>query len=400
MPSYSYVAINASGDTVKGKVVATNEVELEERLRSLGLDLIRHKSAKTGRGSFFAGIRSKDLVMLCVHLEQLDRAGVPLLDSISDLRDSTDSVAMRDLLADVYEQIKGGAVLSQALAKYPKIFDDVFVGLVRAGEETGRLAESFEHLGNHIKWNEELKRKIKKSLRYPIALLFLMSGVISVMMIFVVPQLTDFLIAQGFEIPIHTRALIATSKGFVEYWYIILGFPVLFVMFLSIAYRTSESFAYSVDKFNLKIPFIGPVIRKSNLSRFTHFFTITFVSGIDMLDCLETAKSVVGNRVIRESIADVKQNVSDGNSLTLALTATEKFPNLVLRMYKVGEESGNMEQALNNVNYFYDREVNDAVDNIVGIIQPALTLVLGMLMLWITAAVFGPLYDSFSKLEL
>jgi type IV pilus assembly protein PilC len=399
MPNFTYVAINGAGDTVKGKIVAVNELDLEERLKGLGLDLIRYRMSKSSRMSFFGKVKPKDLIVLCIHLEQLERAGVPLLDAIADLRDTTDSNRLRDLLSDVYEQVKSGVLLSQAMAKYPKVFDTVFVGLVKAGEETGQLAESFFHLGNHIKWNEELKRKIKKAIRYPIALLILMMGVITVMMLFVVPQISEFLLSQGFELPIYTRALIATSEAFSNYWYIILGMPVFLFIIMSAAYRTSNNFAYTMDKILIKTPFLGQVAIKSNLARFTHFFTVTFISGIDILDCLDIAKEVVGNRVIKEAITDVRQNVAEGNSLTLSLTATTRFPNLVLRMFKVGEESGNMEQALKNVNYFYDREVNDSVESIVGVIQPALTIMMGMLLLWITAAVFGPLYDSFSKME-
>ncbi len=399
MAAYTYVAINTAGDTVKGKMVAVNELDLEERLKGLGLDLIRYRMVKSARVSFFGRIKARDLIILCIHLEQLERAGVPLLDAIADLRDTTDAPRLRDLLSDVYELVKSGNVLSKALAKYPKVFDNVFIGLVKAGEETGQLADSFMHLANHIKWNEELRRKVKKAIRYPIGLLFLMAGVMTVMMLFVVPQISEFLLSQGFDLPLHTRALIATSEAFVSHWYLIFGIPVFIFMVGAVAYRTSESFAYAIDKMMLRFPLIGQIIIKANLARFTHFFTVTFVSGIDILVCLETAKDVVGNRVLKEAINDVRQNVADGNSLTLALTATGRFPNLVLRMFKVGEESGNMEQALKNVNYFYDREVNDSVESIVGVIQPALTLLMGLLLLWITAAVFGPLYDSFSKME-
>ncbi|NDF12851.1 MAG: type II secretion system F family protein [Proteobacteria bacterium] len=399
MPLYSYVALNQAGTTVKGKMIAVNEIDLEERMRALGMDLVRYKQTKSAKGGFHGRVKVRDLIVFCVHLEQLDKAGVPLLDSLADLRDSTESTKLRDLLSDVYEQVKGGLVLSEALSKYPKVFDVVFIGLVKAGEQTGNLSETFAQLGQHLKWNEALRNKVKKSIRYPIALLVLMSGVITVMMLFVVPQLSNFLVSQGFELPIHTRALIATSEIFVHFWYIILGIPVLFIMLIRLGCRYSESFAYQVDKIMLKMPFIGSVILKANLSRFVHFFTITFTSGIEVLECLQTAQNVVKNRVMREAIQTVRQNVSDGNSITLSLTATNKFPSLVLRMFKVGEESGNMEDALENINYFYDREVNDAVESIVGTIQPALIIVMGLLLFWVTSAVFGPLYDSFSKMD-
>lgn len=399
MPSFSYVAINAAGKTMKGRLMAANEVDLERRLKEQGMEMMRYKVVRSSRFSFGGSIRIRELIIFCVHMEQLERAGVPLLDSLADLRDTADSPAARDLLSDIYERVKSGNLLSAALEKHPKVFDKVFVGLVKAGEETGQLADTFMHLGAHLKWNDELRRKVKKSLRYPIFLLVLLSAVIALQMMYVVPQITKFLTSQGFDLPFHTRALIATSAAFVNYWYIIFGLPIFLFIIGSVMYRNSESFAYKVDKYLLKIPFIGAVILKASLARFTRFFTITFVSGIEILECIETAKNVINNRLIKETIQEVKNNVANGNTIAMALTTTERFPHLVLRMFKVGEESGNMEMALNNVNYFYEREVNDAVEAIVGVIQPALTIVMGALLFWIVAAVFGPVYDSFSKMN-
>lgn len=399
MPTYHYSAANAQGKIVKGKLTAANELDLEERLHTQGLDMVNFKLLKAGGGKFFGSVKPRDLIMLCIHLEQLDRAGVPLLDSIADLRDTADSPYLRDLMADIYENVKSGEMLSEAMKHYPNIFSDVFTGLVAAGEKTGNLAESFRNLGEHLKWTSELRRKVKKAIRYPIALLILMSGVISLMMIYVVPQLSEFLLSQGFTLPFYTQALIAFSGAFVNYWYLIFGLPIAAIIGLVIVARTSPHVRHIIDNILLKSPFIGHVVLKTNLARFTRFFSVTFNSGIDVLECLQTAKKVVNNAIIRDAITDIEKSVSEGNSITRAVQQTGQFPSLVVRMFKVGEDSGDMENALKNVNFFYDREVNDAVENMVGIIQPALTIVMGLLMLWVTAAVFGPLYDSLSKME-
>jgi type IV pilus assembly protein PilC len=149
----------------------------------------------------------------------------------------------------------------------------------------------------------------------------------------------------------------------------------------------------------LRLPILGPTVRKINMARFTHFFAVMFNSGVDILDSLEAAKGVVGNRVLKESVTLVKDTVMEGNSLTSSLRMSNQFPNLVVRMFKVGEDSGNMSEALDNVNFFYNREVNDSVDAMTGFIQPALTVVMGLIIFWIIAAVFGPLYESFSKMK-
>jgi type IV pilus assembly protein PilC len=399
MPAYNYSAINEIGRKVRGAVVADNELDLEARLKQIGLDLIDAKEIAQKRSSRFSRIRIKDLIILCMHLEQLDRAGVPLHDALADVRDSTESEKLRDVMTGVYEAVKNGNMLSKAMEAYPRIFSDVFVGLIAAGEKTGNLSASFMHLGEHLKWSAEIRRKIKKATRYPIALVVVISAVISILMIFVVPKLVDFIVSQGFTIPIHTRALIATSYAFQHYWFLILGIPVFIFIALMISYRTSEAFAYKADAIFLKLPVIGPVVRKIDMARFTHFFSVTFNSGIDILDSLESAKGVVGNRVLKGSVELVRTNVMEGNSLTASLRLSNQFPMLVIRMFKVGEDSGNMSEALENINFFYSREVNDSVEAMVGMIQPTLTVVMGVIIFWVIAAVFGPLYESFSKMK-
>jgi type IV pilus assembly protein PilC len=399
MQSYNYVAVNELGRKMRGEISAANEVDLEERLRQIGLDLVDYRIAKQKKAGMWSKVTTKDMIILCLHLEQLDRAGVPLLDSLADVRDSTESAKLRNIMTDVYESVKGGKMLSEALAQHPKEFGEVFTGLIAAGEKTGNLSEAFAHLAHHMKWVADIKRKIRKAMGYPIMLLFVMSIVITVLMMFVVPKLVNFITSQGFDMPIHTRALIATSAAFADYWYLIFGIPILSVIFIIIFYRISPGFAYRFDGMMLKLPVMGPTIRKMDMARFSHFFAVMFRSGIDILESLAAAKNVVGNLVLQESISMVRTSVSEGTSLTSSLRISNQFPNLVIRMFKVGEESGNMNEALENINFFYDREVNDAVDAMVGLIQPVLTMIMGGLIFWVAAAVFGPLYQSFSKMQ-
>jgi len=398
MPTYQYQAMNAAGKNIKGEMLAENDIDLESRLKNNDLDLIRFSVAKKKKGGLFARVKTNDLIVLCMHMEQLSRAGVPLLEALEDVRDSTSSPKMRDVMGDIYETVKNGALLSEALEKHQSVFDKIFIGLITAGEKTGDMTQVYTHLADHYKWSGEIKQKIKKARTYPIFLLLVMGGVISVLMLFVVPQLIDFILSQGFEIPIHTRALIAASEVFVEYWYIIFAVPVLLYAAFKIGYRKSEPFAATVDSIALRLPIFGGVIRKINLARFTHFFSIMFRSGIDILESLESARGVVNNRRIKQSILDVKRQVSEGTSITKALEQSGEFPTMVVRMFKVGESSGNMTEALKTVNYFYNREVNDAVESLVGMIQPALTIVMGTLIFWVISAIFGPLYESFSQM--
>jgi type IV pilus assembly protein PilC len=399
MPVYAYAAMNQQGRTIRGTMVAENEIDLEARLKEIDLEVIDARVKKERKAGFASRIKLKDMIILCLHLEQLTRAGVPIHEALADVRDSTESAKLRNIMTDVLEKVKNGSKLSAAFATYPRVFDGVFVGLVQAGEKSGNLTESFVHMSDHMKWSNDIRRKIKKAMTYPIVLLLVMSAVISILMLAVVPKLIKFILDQGFEVPFHTRALIAVSGAFQNYWYIIFGVPIGLFMLVMTAYRLHEPFAYWVDDRLMRLPVLGNVIRKINMARFTHFFSVMFKSGIDIQDALLAAKGVVANRVLQASIELVNRSVVEGNNLTNSLRISNQFPTLVVRMFKVGEDSGNMTGALENINFFYQREVNDAVDSLVGMVQPALTIVMGGLIFWVIAAVFGPLYQSFSQME-
>jgi type IV pilus assembly protein PilC len=399
MYNFTYRAINDTGRSIKGEMMAENELDLEARLKAIGLDIIDSREIKNKKARLGGKVKTKDLVIFCLHMEQLDRAGVPLHESLADARDATESPRLHDTLASVYESIKTGELFSEALKKHPKIFDDVFIGLIATGEKTGNLQESFRNLIEHMKWGMELRSKIRKAVTYPAVLGVVLMGVISILMLFVVPQLIEFIINQGFSIPIHTRALIATSEFFGEYWYAIFATPILLSILIGILRRVSYGFAYRWDAMMLNMPIIGKVVRKINMARFTHFFGVMFNSGIDILEALKSGKGVVKNKVLKESIELVYRSVVEGNRLTDSVRVTGQFPNLVVRMFKIGEDSGNLTESLDNINYFYKREVNDAVEGLVSLIQPVMTVVMGSIIFWVIAAVFGPLYDSFSKIK-
>ncbi len=398
MAQFTYSALNERGRKIRGSIVAENEIDLETRLKEVGLDLINYKE-QTRKASRKAKIKIKDMIILCLHLEQLSRAGVPVHEAIADVRDSADSTKMRDIMTDVLEKVKTGSSFSEALNNYPRVFNEIFVGLVAAGEKNGNLTESFVNMANHMKWTGDLRRKVKKAITYPIILLVVMSAVIAILMTAVVPKLLKFITEQGFAIPWHTRALIYVSEAFQDSWYLIFGIPIGAVVLITALYRTSDPFAFKMDSLFLKLPVIGPTMRKIDLARFTHFFSVMFRSGINIPEALIAGRNVVKNRVIKESVDVVHRSIVEGNNLTSSLRISNQFPTLVIRMFKVGEDSGNMADAMGNIKFFYDREVNDSVDALVGLIQPILTAVMGLLIFWVIAAVFGPLYQSFSQMK-
>ncbi len=397
MSIYSYKALTPDGEVVKGRLPANSEAELESKLKQSNLDLISASEVRSTSMNLFGSISLQEIILICIHLHHLEEAGVPLLDSIADLRDTAENPKLRHIMMDLYDSLRNGKTFSQAVESHPKIFDKIFVGLIKAGERTGNFAEVFTHLEHHYKWVDLLRQKVKKATYYPIFLLFLMMGVIALMMIFVIPKLTVFLLSQNIELPLYTRALIWVSNFVGNYWIPILIIPIITFVVLKILQGTSQKVAYYIDLIVINLPVIGIVVRKIEIARFCHFFAITYKSGIGILECLDASADVVKNQIIKKAIGRMRKDVMDGKRLTESLMLTGEFPQLVVRMFKVGEDSGNLDNALKNINLFYDAEINTSVDNMVGVLQPALTIMMGGLMMWITISVFGPIYGSFGN---
>jgi len=399
MNRYSYKAIKNTGQYVNGKIMADNPSELASMLHSTHLELISYKVENSSSSfSFFDRVKTKDLISMFIHLEQLDKAGVPIVDSISDLKDTAESTKIRNLMQEIHESIKKGSLFSESLAKHPEIFSAVYVGLISAGEKTGKLSQAFSSIVDDLKWSSDLKRKARKATIGPMFGLLVMTAVMAVMMGIVVPKVTGFLLLQDIALPPATVALIGFSNFVQNYWVsLLLAIPVS-VITIKILKKAPEV-EVKIDAMKLKIPVIGPIIVKIDAAKFCQFFAMTFKSGLGVIECLDAAGMVISNSAMRRSILVVKQQVSDGQSLAKAMSYSGIFPSLVIRMFKVGEDSGNMSDALQNVQFFYDREINDSIDRLVGMIQPTLTFVMGGMIAWVTIAVFGPIYGSFANIK-
>ncbi|MGK2871619.1 MAG: type II secretion system F family protein [Alphaproteobacteria bacterium] len=399
MPDYRYRAINQSGRIIRGAVFAANEQDLNGLIESSGLDLIEFKKIHEQRLSklFQPRVKVRDLIQMSVHLEQLQRAGVPLMESLGEVRDSTDTPRLRDALAQITREVNDGFSLSTAFASHPKLFGNVFQSLVAAGEQTGQMAEAFSQLVAHLKWTDEMSVKVKKATRYPAILAVVVTGVVMFMMSFVVPQITSLLQANGAELPFMTQALVSTSNAIRDYWFLIPVLAIGSVIGVTSGRAMSQEFKYRTDYYLLRLPVIGIVLRKIGLARFAYMFSTMFRSGIALLECLDASKRLVNNLVLAEALSIVREGVQSGVGLSMAMRSSGEFPPLVLRMIKVGEDSGNMSDALNNVAEMYNRDVDESVQGMISFIEPALTVVMGGIMAWIAIAVFGPVYDSLGK---
>jgi len=397
MLQFRYKAIDENGKYSSGKMSADNPADLASLLREKGLDLVSYKQDRQSSLQLFNPIKTKDIISIFVHLEQLERAGVSIVDSIADLRDTADNKNVKNLMHEVGESIKKGSMFSDSLAKRPDIFNPVHIGLIMMGEKTGNLANSFASIIDDLKWSMDIKRKTRKAFIGPAFGILIMCIVIGIMTTVVVPKVTSFISMQGMKLPAMTVSLMAFS-GFVQNnWAFLLFFAPVFWIVVKILSKI-EKLGLIIDNIKVKMPIFGGIINKIDSAKFCQFFAMTFKSGLGVLECLESSSSVIKNKAIKNSIAQVKQDVADGKSLSASLASTGYFPNLVIRMFKIGEESGNMESALSNIKFFYEREINDSIDRLVSMIQPTLTIVMGGMIAWITIAVFGPIYGSFSNI--
>jgi len=400
MAQYAYRALNKEGRQVRGKLTANNENDLYQQLQQIDLMMVDSKVVKTGAltGSMQRGIAAREKIQFFVHLEQLQAAGVPLIDSLTDVRDSTDAPRLRDLTATMLNDVSGGMPLSEAFQKHPKIFGELYSALVAAGEESGNLTAAFQHLTHHVKWEDAIRSRIVKAVRYPAVVLVIITGMLMFMMGVVVPGIVEFLQSGGQALPPVTLALIATSDFVVNYWWIILLTPIVIVGSIITVMATSETARYAVSCLLLRVPVFGPLQSKLAISRFAHFFAVMFQSGVPILQCLETAQRVVTNRCLEESMKVVRQQVQNGEPLSLAMRNSGQFPSLVCRMVKIGEDSGNLGGVMDNVTGFYDKDVDEAIDAMIGMIEPAMTVISGAIMAWIVAGVMGPIYSSLGNI--
>jgi type IV pilus assembly protein PilC len=400
MPAFRYKAIDRDGRQARGRLDAANEVDLELRLRKMGLDLVTCRALARNVSAIAGGtITRQDLITFCFDLEQVSRAGIPLIEGLRDLRDGMDNPRFREVMTSVLEDIEGGKSLSQALSAFPQVFNTVFISLVRAGELAGRLTEVFENLGATLKWQDELVSQTRRLLVYPAMVLVVVSAVILFLLIYLVPQVVGLLRTMGLELPIQTRILIAVSGFVASYWWLMIALPLLAAGAITAALRSSERARYFMDYATLRLPLVGRILQKIILARFANFFALMYRSGITILEAMRTSEEIVANRYVAQGIQRAGQQINAGETLSEAFQNLGMFPPLVVRMLRVGENTGAIDTALLNVTYFYNRDVRESVDKALKLLEPTLTLVLGIVLALILFSVLTPVYDMLGQLK-
>ena len=400
MDTYKYKAMDAQGRNVTGTLDAANTTDLELRLGRMGLDLIQfHQVRRLSLLYRFKRTSRGELINFSFHLEHLLHAGVPMVDALSDLGSTIDDPMFRDVVAELVEAIEGGKTFSEALAGFPGVFGNVYVSMIRVGEESGRLPQVLHDLAGMLRWQDEIISYIKRVMVYPLIVLAVVGGVVGFLMVYLVPKLTQFLQSVGSALPMHTRALIAVSDFFVAWWYVLLIAMVATPALIRYCATNSPRFRFAWDRFKLRIWLFGDLMYKIRLARFSNYFALMYSSGITVPEALRHSRALMDNAVLEEAIDRVQRHIGEGQTIGEAFARTGLFPPLVVRMMRVGESTGALDDALNNVSYFYAREVREAVERLEPAIQPVLTVVLGGLVGWIMFSVLGPIYDTIATLD-
>ena len=395
-----YRAVDARGRVSRGRIDATDLHHLEQRLARMGLELIAGTEARRRRGARGVRIGRRELIHFCFALEQLLSAGVPVLDALGDLRSSALSARLRMAVSGMAESIEAGRTLSGAMEELPQVFDAVFVGLVKAGESSGEVETVLRNVTANLKWQDEQAAKVRKLLAYPLLAGSVMAAVVVFLMVGLVPQLVAFIAMMGEELPVHTRALIAVSDSLVRYWPFVLCAPPALLVAGALLARASPSLRIAIDGLELRVWGIGPLLRKIILARFANSFALLYASGITVPECMRICEELVGNRAVAKATRRAGRRIAEGASISDGFEHAGLFPPLVLRMLRVGESTGALDRALRNVGYFYERDVQEAMDRLQTLLGPAMTLVLGALLFWIIVSVLGPIYGVITGIDL
>lgn len=396
MATFEYRAVNESGRVTKGRIEAANLLDLESRIKQMGLELIEGTLSASG-SVLRRSVKPRELIDFCFHMEQLLKAGVPLIESVEDFANSQPQGRMREVMVTVIQSIRGGKPFSEALAEDPRVFDNVFVALVHSGEQSGNLPQIFEKLLVSLRWQDELRAQLVKVLIYPAFALTLVIAVFLFFMLYLVPRLAVVLKSLVSKLPPQTELMIAISEFLQHQWGYLLVLVLAMVAVLVVLNRATGRLRYKVDSAKLKVPLIGGIIQTIILGRFVGLLSMLYASGITVTRALEICAMSANNAVIRAGIEDAHNHIVEGKTITDAFAMSGIFPSLVVRMIKIGENSGKLDEALDNAGYFFNRDVQEAVGRLQLLLPQILTVAIGVFIGWMAISVLGPIYEVIGK---
>ncbi|HYG13128.1 MAG TPA: type II secretion system F family protein [Methylophilaceae bacterium] len=387
---YSWQGTDRKGKRVKGEMKASGETFVKASLRRQGINATRIRKASTfaKRGK----VTDKDVTLFTRQLATMMKSGVPLLQSFDIVGKGHDNPAVAKLLGDIKGDVETGSSLSQAFRKYPLHFDPLFCNLVGAGEQAGILESLLDRLATYKEKILAIKGKIKSALFYPISIIVVAFIITAIIMIFVIPAFKELFSSFGADLPTPTLVVIALSDFFVAWWWAIFGGIGFAIWFFFYTWKRSEKMQSTMDRLLLKVPLFGPLIRKATIARFARTLSTMFAAGVPLVEALDSVAGACGNRVYYDATKKIQSEISTGTSLTASMQNVEVFPNMVLQMAAIGEESGALDAMLSKVADFYEGEVDDAVDALSSLMEPIIMVVLGTLIGGLVIAMYLPIF--------
>ncbi len=410
MAAYSYIGRDAKGSQIKGKLEAKSSAAAAEQLSRQQIIPISIEESKDGGKQASLGqidinellgfdlVSLDDLIIFCRQMYALMRSGVPILRAINGMADSTTSEKLKAALITVSDQLEGGYTLSTAMNQHPKIFPPLFISLVHVGENTGKLDDAFAKLASYFDREQETRKRIKTALRYPSFVLIAIVIAMVILNIFVVPTFANMFTKLGADLPVATKILIASSDFFLNYWpHLLIG--CVFAFFAIRHYVKTDKGRYWWDKRKVHLPIVGSIIERSILSRFSHSFAIVLRAGVPMTSGLNLVSDAVDNSYMKEKILTMRKSIESGESLLRSAVSSNLFTSLVLQMVAVGEETGRVDELLEEVGEYYEREVDYELGNLTAKIEPIMIMIVAGMVLILALGIFTPMWDMMSAFQ-
>ncbi len=388
--TYLWEGKDKKGKVVKGEMRANGDSFVKATLRRQGINVtkVKKQSSFSKKGK----VSDKDITLFTRQLATMMKSGVPLLQAFDIVGKGHNNPAVAKLLGDIKSEVETGSSLSAAFRKYPLYFDNLFCNLVGAGEQAGILDTLLDRLATYKEKILAIKSKIKSALMYPISIIVVAFIITAVIMIFVVPAFKELFSSFGADLPAPTLMVMALSDFFVSYWWAIFGAIGFGLWFFFYTWKRSEKMQSTMDRLMLKLPIFGEVIRKATLARFARTLATMFAAGVPLVEALDSVAGASGNRVYFDATKKIQSEISTGTSLTVAMQNSEVFPNMMLQMTAIGEESGALDSMLGKVADFYESEVDDAVEGLSSLMEPIIMVVLGVLIGGLVVAMYLPIF--------
>jgi len=387
--SFTWEGKNKTGKVVRGEVKAASESAANAALRRQGINVTKLKKQKGGAGG---KVSDKDITLFSRQLATMVKSGVPLLQSFDIVGKGTNNASLAKLLYDIKSDVETGSNLASAFRKYPMYFDALFCNLVEAGEQAGILDTLLDRLATYKEKIQAIKAKIKGALFYPISILVVAFVITAVIMIFVVPAFKGVFASFGGELPAPTLVVIAISDYFVANWYLIFGGIYVVIYAIIQAFKRSRAVQIAADRYFLKVPVFGDLIKKSSIARWTRTLSTMFAAGVPLVDALDSVGGAAGNYVYTLATQKIQGEVSTGSSLTVAMENSGVFPPMVTQMVAIGEESGQLDSMLGKTADFFEAEVDDAVETLSSLMEPIIMVFLGGLIGGLVVAMYLPIF--------